>query len=473
MASIAIPVMVLRPGPIQPSRKGWEERRSRPPAWAGPGWTAGGSGSSSRAAGEDSTLRAEAVQSSPLGLRQFSRSHTPRPSAARDSWPGRNASRSQAIVSLDGECRALPALPLLYTEDRRCVSSVRSPGKACRDPAGQVVVTIPRPHSGITACYSRFAMSTGSGYLRTIGRRGFICTALAAGSLSPIRVSAGQRRFYSAFVPGSLGVAADQALAIELAAKHGFASVQPFPGDLLRDGVGRHVEALKKHQLRWAAAGLPVDFRQGDAEFDDGLAALPRQADALQAAGVTRVGTWLRPSSDTLTYMQNMKRTADRLRKVASVLQDRNLRLGLEYVGTKRNWTAMRYSFVHTMAETKDLIAEIGVRNVGIVLDSWHWWTSGETGSDIRTLSNSDVVSADLNDAPAGIERDEQYDNQRELPLATGVINIRDFLEALVDIGYDGPIRAEPFNRELREMDDDRASRITGQAMTRAFALVD
>ena len=188
---------------------------------------------------------------------------------------------------------------------------------------------------------------------------------------------------------------------------------------------------------------------------------------------MTRVGTWLRPSSDELTYMQNMKRTADRLRKVASVLQDRNLRLGLEYVGTKRNWTAMRYSFVHTMAETKDLIAEIGARNVGIVLDSWHWWTSGETGSDIRTLSNSDVVSADLNDAPAGIERDEQYDNQRELPLATGVINIRDFLEALVEIGYDGPIRAEPFNRGLREMDDDEASRITGRAMTRAFALVD
>lgn len=335
------------------------------------------------------------------------------------------------------------------------------------------MATTSRPPRGIVACYSLFAMSTGSDHSRRIGRRGFICTVLAAGSLSPIRVSAGQRRFYSAFVPGSLGVAADQALAIELAAKHGFDSVQPFPGDLLRDGIGRHVEALEEHQLQWAAAGLPVEFRKSDAEFDEGLAALPRQADALQAAGVTRVGTWLRPSSDTLTYMQNMKRTADRLRKVANVLQDRNLRLGLEYVGTKRNWTAMRHSFVHTMAGTKDLIAEISVGNVGIVLDSWHWWTSGETGSDIRTLSNSDVVSADLNDAPAGIERDDQYDNQRELPLATGVIDIRDFLEALVEIGYDGPIRAEPFNSELREMDDDEASRITGQAMTRAFALVD
>ena len=298
-------------------------------------------------------------------------------------------------------------------------------------------------------------------------------SGLVAGSLSLTAISASQRRFYTAFVPGSLGVAADQALAIKLAAEHGFDSVQPFPQDLLRDGVGRHVEALKKHQLRWAAAGLPVEFRRGDVEFEESLAALPRQADALQAAGVTRVGTWLRPSSDSLTYMQNLKRTAARLRKVADRLQDRGLRLGLEYVGTKRNWTAMRFPFVHTMAETKDLIAEIGASNVGIVLDSWHWWTSGETGEDIRALSNSDVVSADLNDAPAGIERDQQYDNQRELPLATGVINIREFLEALVAIGYDGPIRAEPFNRELREMEDGEASRIAGQAMSRAFALVD
>ena len=315
-------------------------------------------------------------------------------------------------------------------------------------------------------------MWNGANDSRTIGRRDFIRAGLAAGSISRIPVSAAQRRFYTAFVPGSLGVAADQTLAIELAAKHGFDSVQPFPQDLLRDGVGRHVEALEKHELRWAAAGLPVEFRKGDAEFDESLAGLPRQADALQAAGVTRIGTWLRPSSDTLTYMQNMKLTADRLRKVADVLHDRGLRLGLEYVGTKRNWTAMRYTFVHTMAGTKDLIAEIGARNVGIVLDSWHWWTSGETGADIRTLSNSDVVSADLNDAPSGIARDDQYDNQRELPLATGVIDIRDFLEALVAIGYDGPIRAEPFNRELRDMDDDEASRITGQALSRAFALV-
>ena len=306
-----------------------------------------------------------------------------------------------------------------------------------------------------------------------LGRRRFLrAGAAVAGGLAATCGAASKRRFFTAFVPGSLGVKAGQSRSIELAARHGFESVQPFPGDLVRDGVEIHVKALEQHGLRWAAAGLPVQFRDGESEFEEGLAALPRMAEVLSKAGADRVGTWLRPSSDELTYLQNFKRTARRLAAVADVLADHRLRLGLEYVGTKRNWTASRHSFVHTLAGTKELIAEIDRPNVGIVLDSWHWWTSYETGDDIRSLTNRDVVSADLNDAPAGIDRDEQYDNQRELPLATGVIQIREFLEALVDIGYDGPVRAEPFSQRVNEMEDDAASQASATALNDAFALV-
>ncbi len=305
-----------------------------------------------------------------------------------------------------------------------------------------------------------------------LGRRTFMALAAAGIPGGLVRATPPHRQFFSAFVPGSLGVRADQSQAIELAAKYGFESVQPFPDQLARHGVQRYVDALRRHGIRWAAAGLPVEFRGDQPAFDDGMASLPLAAAALREAGADRVGTWLSPASDSLTYVQNFRRTASRLRRVAEVLQDHGLRLGLEYVGTQRNWTARRHSFVHTMAGTKDLIAEIGLSNVGFVLDSWHWWTSRESGDDIRTLANHDIVSADLNDAPVGIPRDEQYDNQRELPLATGVIDIREFLLALVDVGYDGPIRAEPFNRRLNDMEDGPACRITGESMRKAFELV-
>ena len=325
---------------------------------------------------------------------------------------------------------------------------------------------------GQACCYSFVAMRKRLSPV-DIGRRTFLRAGLTAfGGVSAACAAGPRRKFFSAFTPGSIGVQADQARSIRLAAMHGFESVQPLPRDLLRDGVESHLEALSESGLRWAAAGLPVQFRKSDAEFEQGMADLPTVGDVLQRAGVKRVGTWLLPSSDDLTYLQNFKRTAGRLRRVAEVLGERGLRLGLEYVGTKRNWTASRHSFVHTMAGTKELIAEIGLPNVGIVLDSWHWWTSSETGDDIKSLTNREVVSADLNDAPRGIAKEEQYDNQRELPLASGVIDAKEFLEALVSIGYDGPVRAEPFNKELNDKDDDEASRLSVAALNDAFALV-
>ena len=132
------------------------------------------------------------------------------------------------------------------------------------------------------------------------------------------------------------------------------------------------------------------------------------------------------------------------------MLGDHGLRLGLEYVGPKTSWTASRYPFIHTLAEMRELIAEIGRDNVGLVLDSWHWYTAGETAADLRGLTSRDVVACDLNDAPRSVPIDQQRDGVRELPCATGVIDLKAFLTALAAIGYDGPVRAEPFNATLR-----------------------
>jgi sugar phosphate isomerase/epimerase len=59
--------------------------------------------------------------------------------------------------------------------------------------------------------------------------------------------------------------------------------------------------------------------------------------------------------------------------------------------------------------------------------------------ADVQALRNADVVAVDLNDAPADVPKDQQKDNARELPLATGVIDAAGFLKALAAIGYDGP----------------------------------
>ena len=118
------------------------------------------------------------------------------------------------------------------------------------------------------------------------------------------------------------------------------------------------------------------------------------------------------------------------------------------------------------------LIAEINKPNVGLLLDSWHWYTAQETVADLMTCSAKEIISVDLNDAPAGLPVEQQKDNMRELPCATGVIPVADFLNALNKLGCDAPVRCEPFNAPLRAMAPEDALKTTAAAMKKAFALI-
>lgn len=102
--------------------------------------------------------------------------------------------------------------------------------------------------------------------------------------------------------------------------------------------------------------------------------------------------------------------------------------------------------------------------------ERWHWYTSGESAADILALTNNDIVNIDLNDAPSGVTVEQQVDSKRELPSATGVIDIKTFLSALRKIGFDGPIRAEPFNAELRKLPKEQALAATIASLRKAFA---
>lgn len=311
-----------------------------------------------------------------------------------------------------------------------------------------------------------------------MNRRDFLQTTAASLAVATLPLpaqaasAAPNRTFTIDLVWGAIGVATNQTGAIELAAQHGFESVGADAGFLANLSEGALAELLARLRAKglvFGAAGLPIDFRGDQNRFADSLRDLPRIAAALERAGVHRVGTWITPTSGTLTYLQNFRQHATRLREVAKVLRDHGCRLGLEYVGPKTSWASRRFPFIHTLVELRELIAEIDTGNVGVVLDTWHWWHANDTAADILSLNAKDVVAVDLNDAPAGIPKDEQVDNRRELPAATGVIDAGPFLRALVEIGYDGPVRAEPFNQPLNNLDNDDACARVAAAIRKAF----
>jgi sugar phosphate isomerase/epimerase len=277
-----------------------------------------------------------------------------------------------------------------------------------------------------------------------------------------------------ALSPGSIGVKSGALACIRLAAKYGFEAVEPNPGflaSLSDDALKALRDDLAAKHLVWAAAGFPLEFRRDDQTYQNSLKELPKFAANLKRAGVERTGTWLSPSGG-LPYEENFRQHATRLREGAKILGDYGIRLGLEYVGTRTARAKAQRPFIYNLAGVQKLLQEIGLANVGVILDCWHWWQAGDQVQDLLKLKNQDIVSADLNDAPAGVAIDQQQDGQRELPCATGVIDVAAFLNALNQIGYDGPVRPEPFNKKLNDLDDEPACEAAAIAMKKAFALI-
>lgn len=284
-----------------------------------------------------------------------------------------------------------------------------------------------------------------------------------------------ERKFKIALNPGIIGVKANLNEAVDYAIKYGYEGVSPYVNEAMKmsdSQIADVVAKAKANNLIWDSINIPVEYRQSKTKFNDDFKGLKKFVQTMEKMEATRINTWIISSHDELTYNENMKQMAYRLGECAKVMKDHGVRLGLEYLGMRTLMTQYRYPFIGSLKEGKELINEIGESNVGFVLDSFHWYCANDTIDDIRTLKPEDVVVVDINDARSGFTRVEQQDGKRELPMATGVIKIKDFMQALIDIGYDGPIRTEPFNQVLNDMEDTKALQVNMEAIRKTLATV-
>lgn len=296
--------------------------------------------------------------------------------------------------------------------------------------------------------------------------------ASAALSTSPAsRVSARTRhagKFKISLKADAIGVDAAPEELLSSAIKHGYEALS-VPAQWLENWSQKDKKKFYQkaitNDISWGANGLPVEFRLSEERFRADLAALPAHAQNLADIGVTRIGTWLISGSDTRTYNENMRFHAERLRSCAKILGDKGIKLGLEYLGTPALRHTARFAWLSTGRELKELISLIGEPNVGVILDSYHWYTAQETAEDLMIWTNDEIVAVDLNDANAQLNLNDQTDVARELPGATGVIDLDGFLKTLAKIGYDGPLRAEPFSSTLNGMSNELALAATFEAV--------
>ena len=262
--------------------------------------------------------------------------------------------------------------------------------------------------------------------------------------------------------PGAIGIGLDWEQCLPLAKAAGFEGIDV--GIDPATPASYYEDKLAEHDLEAGGMGLPVDFR-GDADtFEQGLASLDAIAQCAAEVGCTRFPTWILPFSDTLPLKENFQLHAERLGQAAKILADQGCSLGLEFIGPKTCREGHRYSFPHTLEHMLDLCDAVGP-NAGLLLDSWHWYTSLGTVDEILALEARQVVYVHINDAPTGIPVDQQVDSIRSLPGETGVQDLPGFLDALRQIGYDGPVVPEPFVKELGDLPPEESAQRVGDLL--------
>ncbi|HEY7416737.1 MAG TPA: sugar phosphate isomerase/epimerase [Ktedonobacteraceae bacterium] len=228
--------------------------------------------------------------------------------------------------------------------------------------------------------------------------------------------------------------------------------------------------SFQEFALRAGGWSLPFDFGGSDERYQAGLEMLPNYARLAQQLGGHWCFSWIMPFSETLDYAANLEFHIQRLQPISQILANAGCRLGLEFIGPKTLRMGHRYEFIHTLAAGLDLCSRVDSANVGLLLDSFHWYTSHSTLEELANLQAEQIVYVHVNDAYANRTIDEQLDDQRHLPGDSGVIDLVGFLQTLQRINYQGPVVVEPFNKDLQALPAAERVQRTAKSLHTVFA---
>ncbi|MBV9866970.1 MAG: sugar phosphate isomerase/epimerase [Abitibacteriaceae bacterium] len=262
---------------------------------------------------------------------------------------------------------------------------------------------------------------------------------------------------------------------VQLAKKNGFSGIEfsiQEANTLVQNSSFEAVAALfEEAKVLPIVFGLPVEWRKDEDTFQVGLAELPALAKLAQDLDCSRCTTWVLPDSGE-PVTEYAERSIRRFQEIGRVLTEQGVRLGLEFLGPKHfrhnPENVWFYDIPGALQAVEQIVGPAQLENVGLLIDSWHWYTSGGTPMDLASIPIELFVHVHINDAP-NVPRDEQVDQVRLLPGASGVIDITAFLKTLNALGYDGPLAVETFSEELRALSPDDAAAQAGAAVAQVM----
>ncbi|EFH84445.1 sugar phosphate isomerase/epimerase family protein [Ktedonobacter racemifer] len=251
------------------------------------------------------------------------------------------------------------------------------------------------------------------------------------------------------------------------AAQFGFQAVDLNPVHFIRQcGREKAAHLLESKGVIIGSIDLDVDWRSSEERFREGLKALAEAAEAAMSLGCFKCCTYILPSTDE-AVAPFMAAATRRLRLCADILGAFGIRLGLEFVGSRHLRTQWANPFLWRMDDTLDWIETIGARNVGLLVDSYHWYTNGLTVDNLLKLKPEHIVHVHINDAKAG-PIENLLDADRLYP-GEGVIDLHGFLQGLQTAGYSGVVAQEVLGPSTSESMEELLAR-SKAGFDKAFA---
>lgn len=229
---------------------------------------------------------------------------------------------------------------------------------------------------------------------------------------------------------------------LEAAAAIGFDGVEIFENDLLTfDGSPEDVRAIAE------GLGLTITIFQPFRDFEAmpepqrtrNLDRAERKFDVMQALGTDLV---LVCSNTHAATLDDDARAAADLAEMAERAKRRGLRVGYEALAWGRHVNRWRHAWNIVQAADHEAL--------GLIVDSFHTLAVDDDASSIATVPAKKLFFVQLADAPKLAMDSLSWSRHfRNFP-GQGQLPVADFLRAVLDAGYQGPLSLEIFNDEFR-----------------------
>ena len=124
------------------------------------------------------------------------------------------------------------------------------------------------------------------------------------------------------------------------------------------------------------------------------------------------------------------------LREISDRFRDYKVRFAFEFLG-------FRWCSVSTLEEDFAIIKAVNRENIGMVLDTFHFYAGESSVGAIRDVDPEKIFILHMNDAEK-LPKAELQDAHRLFP-GEGVIPLAEIVAGLNNIHYDGPVSLEMF----------------------------